>query len=68
MPYNSRPEASAPRMKYFIAASVATAESRCSATMVYSESARISRPRYRVTKWLAEIMIIMPNVANSSSV
>ena len=33
MPYSSKPEASAPRMKYFIAASVAMAESRCNATI-----------------------------------
>src|SRR3989338_3325302 len=67
MPYSSRPEASAPRMKYFIAASVATAESRCNATIAYRLSDSTSRPRYRVRKWLAEIITIMPSVANSAS-
>ena len=33
MPYSNKPEASAPRMKYFIAASLETAESRFNATI-----------------------------------
>ena len=68
MPYSSMPEASAPRTKYFIAASVAVAESRCRATIAYRLSDSSSRPRYRVRKWLAEIITIMPSVANSVSV
>src|SRR3989338_10571692 len=67
IPYSNRPEASAPRMKYFIAASVAMAESRCNATIAYRLSDNSSKPRYRVRKWLAEIITIMPSVANSAS-
>ncbi len=67
MPYSSRPEASAPRMKYFIAASVATAESRCKATIAYRLRESTSRPRYRVRKWFAEIITIMPSMANRAS-
>ena len=45
MPYSRKPEASAPSTKYFIAASVARASSRRSATSAYIASACSSRPR-----------------------
>ena len=61
------PDASAPSTKYFIAASVATPESRCSATIAYSDSDSSSRPRYSVRKWLADTITIMPSSANSAS-
>ena len=45
IPYNMKPEASAPRMKYFMAASVALALSRRRAISAYSDSDISSRPR-----------------------
>jgi hypothetical protein len=45
MPYRRKPEASAPSTKYFIAASVALASSRRSATSAYRASACSSSPR-----------------------
>ena len=45
IPYNRKPDDSAPRMKYFIAASVDTAWSRRIATSAYSDSDINSRPR-----------------------
>ena len=67
MPYSRKPEAIAPRMKYFIADSVATAESRCKATSAYRLSASTSRPMYSVTKLLAEIITSIPSVEVSVS-
>jgi NADH:ubiquinone oxidoreductase subunit 2 (subunit N) len=67
MPYSSRPDASAPSTKYFIAASDATALSRSIATRPYELSASSSRPRYTVTRLPAEIISIMPSTANSAS-
>lgn len=67
MPYSSRPEASAPSTKYFIADSVAGTESRCSAISEYSASDSSSRPMYRVRKWDADTIRFMPNSANSDS-
>ncbi len=43
-PYSRKPLASAPRMKYFIAASVDTAWSRRSAVSAYSDRLISSRP------------------------
>jgi hypothetical protein len=45
MPYSRKPEASAPRMKYFIAASVPCTLSRRIATSAYSDSDISSTPR-----------------------
>ena len=45
MPYSSRPEASEPSTKYFIAASDASGLSRSIATSAYEDSASISSPR-----------------------
>src|SRR3989338_3590228 len=67
MPYNNRLEASAPSTKYFIAASMALAESRCKATNVYRLRESSYRPRYKVIKWLAEIITIIPSIANKTS-
>src|SRR3989338_11372713 len=67
MPYNNRLEANAPSTKYFIAASIATEESRCKATIVYRLRESSSRPRYRVRKMLAEIITIIPSKANRTS-
>ena len=61
------PDARAPRTKYFIAASVEASESRFIATIAYSDRDNSSRPTYRVTKLLAEIMTSMPSVANSAN-
>ena len=61
------PEASAPSTKYFIAASVAAIESRCSAIIAYSDRLNSSSPRYSVSKWLADTITIMPSVENSAS-
>ena len=65
MPYSSMPEASAPRMKYFIAASDDSAASRFIATIAYSDSDSSSSPRYTVSMLFAEISTSMPIVANS---
>src|SRR5918996_1564564 len=53
MPYSSSPEDSAPSTKYFIAASVESAESRLSATNAYRQSDISSRPRNSVRKLAA---------------
>ena len=45
MPNSSKPEASAPSTKYFIAASVAILSSRLSATSAYIDRLNSSRPR-----------------------
>ncbi|MNT32430.1 hypothetical protein D3C72_1683120 [compost metagenome] len=63
-PYSSRPEASAPSTKYFIAASMARPDSRCSAISEYSDSDSSSRPMYRLTKLLADTIRFMPSSAN----
>ena len=60
MPYNSMPEASAPRTKYFIAASDDSAESRFIATSAYVESVNSSSPRYTVTRLPAETSNMTP--------
>ncbi len=66
MPYSSRPEASAPRMKYFMPDSDDTFEPRRSATSAYEPSDSSSRPRYRVRKLLPEIITIWPSSVNSA--
>ena len=45
IPYNSKPDASAPRTKYFMAASDAVPDSLFIATIAYRESDISSRPR-----------------------
>jgi hypothetical protein len=65
-PYSSMPEASAPRTKYFIAASDASGLSRSMATSAYWHSASISRPRYTITRLPADTISIMPAVANKT--
>ena len=57
---------SAPRTKNFIAASVAPTDSRLIATIAYCDNDSNSSPKYSVKKWLAEIITIMPRVANSA--
>ena len=59
------PDASAPRTKYFIAASVAAFDVRCIATIAYSDSACSSRPMYSVMKWFADTITMMPSSAVS---
>ena len=58
MPYNSKPEANAPRTKYFIAASVALAESRRKAISAYSASDNSSNPMSYENKGLENIIIV----------
>jgi hypothetical protein len=67
MPYSSVPEAMAPSTKYFIADSAAVPLSRSKATMAYSDSDRISMPRYIVSRLPAEMITLMPSTANSAS-
>jgi hypothetical protein len=50
MPYRSVPEAMAPRMKYLMAASAATGESRLKATMAYRARESSSSPRYMTSR------------------
>ncbi len=67
MPYSRQPDAIAPSTKYFMADSADVTLFRSIATSAYIDSARVSRPRYIVSRLFAEIMIIMPSSPNRPS-